>query len=239
MKINIYGFALLTGLAFAGCNISGERINGNGRVTSENRNVSPAEKITSLGDMDVFITTGDPGVKVEAEDNILPYIITESDGSRLTIRTKNNVNLYTTSSIKVYVSTPHIASLEAAGSGNITCNNKFSSNNDMTFKIAGSGDITVDVNAPAIHTQIAGSGDMHAKGETRNLDIQIAGSGSFDGPELKAENAEVSIAGSGDANLYADANLKGSVIGSGNIKYSGNATVDKHIVGSGSVTKVH
>ncbi|MEJ7679455.1 MAG: DUF2807 domain-containing protein [Segetibacter sp.] len=62
----------------------------------------------------------------------------------------------------------------------------------------------------------------------------VTGSGNYDSPNLKAENANVKILGSGDASLFAEVNLEASIAGSGDIKYRGNAAVKKDVAGSGS-----
>ncbi len=59
------------------CNIGigSRRINGNGKIASDARNVSIANKIRVTGDMDVIVNKGNTRVKVEADENIIPYII--------------------------------------------------------------------------------------------------------------------------------------------------------------------
>ena len=66
---------------------------------------------------------------------------------------------------------------------------------------------------PKLNSHITGSGNLHISGETKDVDVHISGSGNYDGPGLKAENASVHIAGSGDANLFADYKLKASIAG--------------------------
>lgn len=219
------------------CINMGERVKGSGNTKSENRTVSKAERIKVMGDMDVYIDQGPTSLKVEGDDNVLPYIETVADGDWLEIRTKDDVNFNTSKPIKVYVTTPNITDLKVTGSGNIVCNQKFSTDNNSSFDITGSGDITTAISAPKVEAHISGSGNLHISGETKNVEIHVSGSGNYDGADLKAENANVSIAGSGDANLFADNKLKVSVAGSGNVKYKGNAIVESHIAGSGSVTK--
>ncbi|MDQ6813057.1 MAG: DUF2807 domain-containing protein [Bacteroidota bacterium] len=236
MKIGLFYLAMLA-LLLSSCVDMGERIKGNGNIKSENRTVGKAEKIKVAGDMDVYIDQGPTSVKVEGDENILRYIETLSNDEWFEIRTKDNVNISTEKPVKVYVTTPNITDLKITGSGNITCNQKFSTDNNTSFNITGSGDIITAINAPKVEAHISGSGNLHISGETKNVEIHISGSGNYDGPDLKAENADVSIAGSGDAELFADNKLKASVAGSGNVKYKGNATVDSHIAGSGSVTK--
>jgi hypothetical protein len=215
----------------------GERIKGSGSIKSETRQVSQAQKIKVSGDMDVYIEQGPTSVRVESDDNLLQYIVTSVEDNWLEIRTRDNFNIRSSKGIKVYVTTPEITDLKVSGSGNIKSNPKFATDNNTSFSISGSGDITATINAPKVETNISGSGNLHISGETKDVEINISGSGNYDGGGLKAENADVAIAGSGDADLFADNRLKASVAGSGNVKYKGNATVDSHVAGSGTVTK--
>lgn len=226
-------------ILFFSCNItiSGRRIDGNGKIASDVRNVSSATKIKLTGDMDVIINTGNTGVKVETDENIIRYIKTEMDGEWLVIKTENNLNINTKNPVRVYITTPRITDVEVTGSGNVTTESKFDADNKIGFSITGSGNITFNVNAPRVNANITGSGTLHVAGETRDVSINLAGSGNYEGAELKAENAKVTIAGSGDANLFADQNLQVKIMGSGSVKYRGNASVDKQIMGSGSVVK--
>lgn len=237
MKKEIFYAAFIAAIFFASCINMGERVNGSGNIKSENRNISEARKIKVSGDMDVYIEQGPTSVKVEGDDNVLQYIETVLNDNWLEIRTRDNIHLNTSKPVKVYVTTPEITDLKVSGSGNIKSNPQFSTDNNTSFSISGSGDITAAIHAPKVETNISGSGNLHISGETKNVEIHISGSGNYDGPGLKAENANVSIAGSGDAELFADNKLKASVAGSGNVKYRGNATVDSHIAGSGSVNK--
>ncbi len=235
---SLFCTVFLTAFFLFSCDFDGETINGNGNFRSENRHIDNITKVNVTGGIDVFVEQGTPSVKAEGDENILRYIETRSDGDWLEIKTRDNVNIHSSQPVKVFVTVPEIIELKVAGSGNITCNNKFSTGENMSFNITGSGSITAFVNAPAVNASITGSGNMYIKGETRNADINITGSGNYESPNLKAENAAVKISGSGDANLFADNNLKASILGSGGIKYSGNAVVAENIAGSGRVTKV-
>jgi hypothetical protein len=235
MKKGFLFSVLVAAVLFNSC--MGESVKGSGDVKSENRPASEAKRIKVSGDMDVFILQGPPSIRVEADDNILQYIETAMRDNWLEIKTRDDININTSSDIKVYVTTPEITDLSVSGSGNIKSDQKFSTDDKASFNISGSGDITAAINAPKVETHITGSGDLRISGETKDAEIHISGSGNYDGRDLKAENVDVSIAGSGDADVFAENKLKASVAGSGNVKYKGNATVDTHIAGSGAVTK--
>lgn len=217
------------------CNIGGKRINGNGNLESETRNISEVSKIKLMGSMEVFLDSGATAVRVEADENLIPYIITEVDGDWLEIKTRNNINYRTKNPMRVYVTAPTITHIKLSGSGDIISQRKFWSKQPIEFDIAGSGNIRLQVNTPRVDADIAGSGNLEIGGETRDVEVSIAGSGNYRGLELKAENAKVNIAGSGDAYVFADVNMDAKIVGSGNIKYKGNADVKRRILGSGTV----
>jgi hypothetical protein len=188
--------------------------------------------------MDVILDSGATSVRVEAESNILPHIITEVDDNWLEIKMERDISITTHDPIKVYITTPNIYAVRIAGSGNVTGNKKFYSDEPIKIDIGGSGDVNLQVHAPRVDANIGGSGNIEVSGETKDVDVAIGGSGNFKGEDLKAENAKIKIAGQGDVTVFADVQLQASIVGQGNIKYRGNATVNKNVVGSGSVTKL-
>jgi len=228
---------ILTG---SSCRWTGyKRIKGNGNISSQERSVSRAEKIILKGSYDVEITQGPvTSVKVEADENILPFIlISENDGS-LVIKSKEHVNLSPTNPIRIYITTSKLEQIQLSGSGNIIGKNKFTGGDKLILKISGSGDIQLEVNAPEVRAEISGSGSMTLQGETQNENITIAGVGDYNADGLKAENAKVSIAGSGDVKVFAENKLDINIAGSGSVFYKGAATVKQHVVGSGDVKKM-
>lgn len=216
-----------------------KRVVGNGRLTTQQRPVNRAERIKLAGSYDVEITQGPATtVKVEADENILPVILTREEDGFLLIKTKDHISISTDNPIKVYITTAKMEQLQLAGSGNIIGKNKFTGGDKLTLKIAGSGDIRLDVNTPSIEAEIAGSGTMTMSGETRDQRIRISGVGDYNADALKSENAVVKIAGSGNVKLFAAATLDVNIAGVGSVFYKGSPTIKQQVAGSGEVKKL-
>lgn len=110
------------------------------------------------------------------------------------------------------------------------------SKNQLEIVTSGSGDINLEVDAPAIHAVGSGSGDISLSGRTKDFDCKISGSGDVKCGNLKSENANIRLSGSSTAHVFASVNLKVNVSGSGDVYYSGNPTSPEiHILGSGIV----
>ncbi|MDE3234824.1 MAG: DUF2807 domain-containing protein [Bacteroidota bacterium] len=219
--------------------ISSHRVKGDGHIVSENRTVSSAQKIRLAGSYEVELVQGDvTSLKIEADENLLPLIETENEDGWLDIRSRKYTILAATQPIKVYITTNKLEAVKIAGSGNINGKSKFTGGDQLVASIAGSGNINLSVNTPKVKGDIAGSGNINIDGETRDEEIHIAGMGDYRAENLKAENAEVHIAGSGNVKVYAENKLDIHIAGSGDVYYKGNASVEQHIAGSGKIAKM-
>lgn len=228
-----------TSLLLFSCDfIGGERINGNGNETTENRNISDFKNVASSGSTDVVLTQSpDYKVQVRGDENLLRYVITESDGNTLKIKIKEGYNLHPKKHLEVLVSAPQFNNVMSDGSGDVTSENTLSNTGKMTFELSGSGNVEAKIDAPSVESHTSGSGDITFSGKTGDADLSVSGSGDIHCFSLTADNAKITINGSGNADVYASKQLDLHVNGSGDVKYKGGASVNSHINGSGSVSK--
>jgi hypothetical protein len=214
-------------------------IKSSGQTTTETREVSSASRIRLAGNYLVQLTPGSSTtLKIEADQAFMPYIITRIEGEDLVIRNRDNVNFSDDTPVKIYITTPMLEKLSLAGSGNVTGMGKFTGGDVLELKIAGSGDMQLEVNTPSIHSEIAGTGSIKLTGETKNASIHIAGSGDYLAEDLKAENATVEVAGSGNVRLFAASKLDVHIAGVGSVFYKGNPAITQSISGSGEIKKL-
>jgi hypothetical protein len=226
-------------ILFSSCRyVSGERIRGNGILKTEGRSTGSFKGIASHGSFNVYVSNGEQSVKIEAEENLLPYIETYVDGSTLNIRTKDNSWIRPGRQIKVFVSLPDFESIRSYGSGDITSQSKITNSSDLELRVNGSANIKMDVDAPEINTKTNGSGDIDLKGTTKSFTGEIHGSGNIKALDLQSDYATIKIYGSGNANVFVNSKLDVHVAGSGDVNYKGNAQISSRMLGSGRIKKV-
>ncbi len=230
---------IASSILFFSCDfIGGERMDGNGNLSTENRQVSDFKNIAASGPTDVVLTqSSDYKVVVRGDENLLPYVLTETDGNTLKIHIKKGYNLRSNKHFEVLVSAPLFTNVSSDGSGNITSENTLSNHDKMIFELSGSGNIEAKIDAPAVESHTSGSGDVSFNGKTNDADFSVSGSGDIKCFGLTADNASITINGSGNADVYATKQLNLHVNGSGDVRYKGGASVNSHINGSGSVSK--
>lgn len=231
-------FLVFTTMLISSCNWWGMKtVTGNGTIVTEKRSVAGFSEVSVGGPFEVVIRPGEGyGVSIETDENLLPYVNFDKDGRKLKIKLRHGVNIRSKHGIKVKISMPEIRALSFAGSGKISVEGEIVSNEKLKLSVAGSGDIEAGVKCPVVDANIAGSGTIKVWGETRDVDLDIAGSGDFKAADLLSEKTKVSIAGSGNAHVYASTNLDISIAGSGDVYYKGNPpNIKKSIAGSGNI----
>ncbi len=237
MRILLTAFIFI--IVFGSCNSFNKTISGNGHITTSERNVPAFKNISCAGNYDVSITQGNaPSVKIETDDNLQQYIVTDVNGDELNIHTQRDINIRASNKIKLYITTNKLEGFKLTGNGTISTTNKITGGDHLNLQIAGAGNMHFDVNTPTINSSISGTGDIYITGETKDSKIEIAGSGNYHAEDLKSENAVVKIAGSGDARLYADSTLNINIAGVGDVYYHGNPSITQNIAGSGKIKKL-
>jgi hypothetical protein len=247
---------LIAALFISGCGM--QIVVGSGKIAAETREVGGFSSVKLSGIGDVIITQAEEvSVRIEAEDNLIPYFETAVQGDTLNISVKNQYlgySLHPTRPVKFYISTPEINAVTLAGSGNIiigevkTSNFKASllgsgniTNDSLTattldISLAGSGNVSLDkITADSLTSTIAGSGDISVAGKVADQTSKIVGSGDYRASDLESETATVRVTGSGNSYVWASSTLNVTILGSGDVYYSGNPAVNTSIAGSGHV----
>ncbi|HBI40742.1 MAG TPA: DUF2807 domain-containing protein [Tenacibaculum sp.] len=196
---------------------SSKMIQGNGNLTTTNRTVKKFDNLSVGGSMNVNLIDGKEGyIRIEAEENIMPYIETIVEGRNLKIRFKKNISIRTNKKIEVNVAIEDISSMALGGSGNIN--------------------VLKTLKEEELSVSISGSGNINLKGKAKSFDAAIAGSGNVSAYKLKAHNVKARIAGSGDIKVTVSDKIKATVVGSGNIYYKGHPDkIDTTSLGSGDI----
>jgi hypothetical protein len=218
-----------------------QKIEGNGNVKKETRQVNDFTGVLVSGSVNVDISYGDSkSITVEGDENILPYIETVVENGNLLVKTKDKVNIRSKNKIIVRASLTTVTRLRVAGSGNITGNGNFSNDSKTEIAVSGSGNINVGMNSfNETKINISGSGNVTLRGKsTNNIDATISGSGNIDCAEVACNDVFAHVSGSGNIKVYANKSIDAKVSGSGNIYYKGSATnINLKSSGSGKIIK--
>jgi Putative auto-transporter adhesin, head GIN domain len=217
----------------------GERVHGNGNIKSEGRKTGQFISVDVGGNINVYIKQDSVrSIRVEADENLLPYIEVISEGDKIYIHEMDGYNLSPSGEIKVYVSSPVFKSLEASGACDIYGENQIISTEGISIGLSGSSNIKMDIKASKVDADLSGACTVELKGEAKEFKVEGSGSTDIKCIDLVADNVDIDISGSGEAEVYANTKLNVQVSGSGDVRYKGNASVTQDVSGAGSVKKV-
>ena len=211
---NVFSTGKMTGKIF---NFSiNHGVSGSGNIASEKRDLADFSEIEVGGVVQVEATAGkDFSVEIEADDNLLPFVITEVSGGVLRLRTEKSIS--TKNSIRVKITAPNIESLEVSGASKVSLGNV--SNENLQIDASGASKITVT-------------------GETANLTIDASGASKIDAENLRSENVAVDASGASGVKVFAANGLKADASGASNIAYAGSPkNLIKKTSGASSVSQ--
>lgn len=206
---------VLASLLAAACGSDLDGVQGSGDVQVEERAVSGFDEILLEGGGGIFVDVGDAEtLTIEAEDNLLPLLTSEVEGSRLELRSSESIS----------PTRPIVYTIGA-----------------VTFEgvsIVGSGDlVATNLDCDSFDAAVAGAGNLDLTGRCGGLDLSITGSGDFAGEDFEVTTAEIDIAGTGDVVVNATDDLVVRISGSGDVEYLGSPSTDIDIAGSGDVRR--
>jgi hypothetical protein len=228
-------FLVASAFALVGSAGCGHFVDGSGVSATETRDVGEVTEVALTGGGTLIIVPGDTNrVIVTADDNVLPLVVTKTEGNKLTLTTKNGYAISEKVPITYTLFVKKLEKLSVTGSG--TASGEGLMGESLELSVTGSGDVTMKgLDQNAVSVRVTGSGNVALSGNANKLTAKVTGSGKVEANELKAGTADVTVSGSGDLNVWATDDLKVRVSGSGDVRYKGRPKIDEKVSGSGSV----
>ncbi len=220
----------------------GGRVAGSGVQRSESRDVSDFTALSIEYPVDITIQQGEsPALTITTDDNLLPQISTEVQGSTLVIENKIrewNQRVRPSETVQITLTVNDISRVDFTSAGKLVVESY--QGQDLQVTLSGAGEVQLhETELDTLNLILSGAGDLSADGSVKDLSLRISGFGSFDGADLFVQNADVSISGAGDAMLRVEQALDVRISGAGSVRYYGQPeSVSKQISGAGNVSQI-
>jgi len=229
MKNLFYSFLLLL-LSFtfiSAGTINSQSIYGDGNVVKESRTVSSFDKIEINGVVNVYLKQGSSeSAVIEADKNLVPYILTSVKNGTLTISTKEDFNLKKSTKLNVYVTLTNLTDLECNSVGNVKTESKLDLNNvNIENNSVGNIDLELDCNKLTLENNSVGNSTLSGNIDIGN--IEHNGVGNIKAFDLKADVLTIESNAVGNAEVSSEREIYIELNGMGNINYKGAAAVKK------------
>ena len=214
-----------------------ELVSGSGNARTESRDVHGFDQVVLTGIGTLVITQGDTeGLRVQADDNVLPLLRSTVSGSRLELGPKPRTSISPSTPIRFEVTAKQLRSIRVEGAAEAQAARLTAE--QLALDVEGSGHVSVgQLSASALTARIEGSGGATVGGQVARQTLDVTGSGTYQGGDLASQQATVGVTGSGTCALRVQDRLDATVEGSGVVTYAGSPAVTQHVTGAGRVTR--
>jgi hypothetical protein len=232
-KFSLTVFLICLAVAAAGC-ITNTHGTGSGNVINQTRSIQGVDQVSLDGTGTVLLIQGNQEtLTIEAEDNIIPHIVTSVTGNKLAV-SYDNTTPSPTRPVKYHLTLKDLSSITLSGAVKVETSGFKTRSLVVSMNGAGEGNMSgLEVNTLIV--SLSGAGKMNMAGTVTDQTITISGAGDYQAGTLQSRNTTFTINGAGKGMLNVSALLNATINGSGEISYLGNPQVNRQINGAGTV----
>jgi len=200
------------------------KTNGNGKIISSERTISPFHEIELDGVFNVILSQGTENLKIETDENLQSLILTSVENNILKVKMKDSANIGKMTKINVYISFNDVSKITTTGVGTLKNNGKLNFKN-IELQCNGVGATTLNFEAKNLNVNSETVGALTLSGEAKEATINQNGVGAIQAFNLKTENLNLHSEGIGTAEVFASAELNINVSGIGGVVYKGHPKI--------------
>lgn len=232
----IHCFIILYFLVFFTACDTGEYIKGNGNSVTDQRVIPSFNAIDIQGNYEVkLIKNEKSSLKIIADDNIIPHILSVVENDTLKINNKNKIK--SNNNIKIYINYWDLKAINCGGASSIKCDTPVITD-DLALNLNGTGLIELELDAKTLELFLSGTGLINLSGYVDKEILILSGAGKVNASDLKSRECNIDLSGIGSAQIYVEDRLNAHLSGVGGIKYKGNPNnVNTEVVGIGTINK--
>ncbi len=242
----------------ATCAFAANKIKGSGNIITRTIDAPDFNSIDASRAVNVVIADNSSGkITIEADDNIMEYIVVKVNDGELDITFDKKVNNLTNITINVTVpDNGHINGLEASSAATIKCDHTLKSNNAKidassaatieaiieanTCEIEASSAATVKatVNATKCEAEASSASKIVLKGSADTFQADASSAAKINASDFVARNCNAGASSAGHVSVNCSEKLIAHASSGASVKYSGgctNVTINKS--SGGSVSK--
>ena len=211
-------------------------VKGNGQLAIEQRNIKSFNAIEVSGGFEVELTqSGNEELTIEADENLMRFIVTEVHGKTLKIYSEGGLNPQ--AGLKARIAFNELRSIELSGAVKLYGNNVIRLK-DLEIDGSGASDIELSLQAVRLNVDLSGASKLRLEGNADNFLIEGSGASKFYAAELKTASTRLDLSGASFAEVWATGSLELEASGASEIRYKGDPeTIRTNTSGASSINK--
>jgi hypothetical protein len=210
---------------------------GSGKLVTESREIRGTVHSIVLNRGEMVLAQGDQeSLTIEADDNLIEYVIAENAGGTLTLdmgEVPGVMGAFTTQ-LRFALTLADLEGITVGWAGDLDVERLEADR--LEIEVRGGGTLRIaELDAQELETLITREGTVELAGQVREQTVTLLGSGGYSCGDLRSERASVTVSGSGDVTVWATEALEARVTGDGAVAYYGDPRTEFSNTGSGSI----
>jgi len=206
-------------------------------VSTEERSIGTYEKLSVYDAFDVSITYGSATSKitVEANDNLMKYIITSLDGDYLVIKLDSKISVKSSATLKVNITVPKLTKIQISGASSVTFVNELNTSS-LVAELSGASSLKGIVNLSTLNLDLSGASNANLIGTVDTGTMDISGASTVTSYDCAVNVLGIDLSGASSGALTVNGVLNVTASGASSFHYKGNPTIStQDITGASSL----
>ena len=211
------------------------QVNGNGKMVKETRSLSGFKAISVKTAIHLLLSQGaEEKVVVEADENILPYLVTKVTEGKLEIFIKGSIN--NRKEINAYVTVKQLNELEASSAAKVKSEGKLEAD-DLRISATSGSSVEIGVSCKSLELKSSSGSASVITGTATSLRAECSSGAAIVTSDLKAEKGELDASSGAALVVQVTKEVRARASSGGQISISGNpASRDTDSSSGGSVS---
>ncbi|NJN25463.1 MAG: DUF2807 domain-containing protein [Cyclobacteriaceae bacterium] len=239
MKISVIlsAFAIFC-FPFSSCNLDDDQFIPSEHITIREEAFSEYNAIEVSGVFTVYITFSaiEESIKVEANENLQPYIEIAKDKDILKIGLTENLNISGTAKLNIYIITNNIENYMASGTARFLVEGLIDTDN-VGIYLSGASAFKGSMIAQTLRAELSGASKMDIDGVADYGEMEAGGASVLGDYDFKINKLNINLSGASNAWFTVLQSIDVVASGASNLMYMGTATISSQDLSGASEVK--
>lgn len=214
------------------------KITGNRILKTEYRKVESFRFISIDGFFNVEETEIEPGtLKIEAESNVLPYVLTEIKGDSLIISLTKGQSIQNMLYVKVGLPVNQLEGVKVGSFGSFSSGKSLHSPN-FNIEVGFKSSFTSELYADHLTMKLGSVSNVKLSGKSDSSDITMSSRANLDGNKFTSDVCTISLHHESMAYLNVNREIRANTSNKSKLQYVGNPRIEELNKNDGVIEKI-
>ncbi|MBL4559478.1 MAG: DUF2807 domain-containing protein [Bacteroidales bacterium] len=193
---------------------------GNGNIQTQDREIGSFTAISASSGLNVYVLQGDKeSLRVEADENLMEYIITRVKGNELILKIDGNIRR--ASKMDIYLTLVNVNEINVSSGADFETRNVINAEN-LDISVSSGADAKMELNVKELSCSVSSGADATLRGKSVFFYAKASSGSDLKAKQLIAKSCKAKASSGGDVTVYAEEEIEAHASSGGDVSYYGN-----------------